>query len=72
MVCMSALIYPIIKPKKKQTKLSYYDERKKIYLDIKKYNESYNAGEITSETYKNETQYLKLQAAKLIKKENDN
>ena len=71
-ICLSVLIYPIIKPKRKKVKLSYYNEREKIYLDIKKYDEYYTSGEINSETYKNETKYLKLQAAKLIQQENNN
>ena len=71
-VCLSALIYPILKPKINTQKLSYYEERKKLYIEIKNYHKNYMAEEINLKTYENETKYLKLQAAKLIRKEKNN
>ncbi|MBC63897.1 MAG: hypothetical protein CL746_06255 [Chloroflexi bacterium] len=71
-ICLVALIYPILKPKINNQKLSYYDERKKLYGDIKKYHKNFIDGEINLKTYESEIRYLKLQAAKLIRKEKNN
>ena len=71
-ICLVVLIYPIIKPKINNQRISYYEERKKLYLEIKNYHKNYTDGEINLKTYENEIKYLKLQAAKLVRKEKNN